>query len=81
MSKMNLTTDVDCNKKRKIKEEPEFLDNFCFESYVQPVKKIKVEVDNDVSCDDKDQIQFEKEDLLNLVEKDFGKEVCETVLL
>ena len=28
-----------------------------------------------------DQIQFEKEDLLNLVEKDFGKEVCETVLL
>ena len=81
MSKMNVTTDVDCNKKRKIKEEPEFLDNFCFESYVQPIKKIKVEVDNDASCDDKDKIQFEKEDLLKLVEKDFGQEFCETVLL
>ena len=79
MSKMNATRDVDCNKKRKIKVEPESLDSFW--TNIQPDKKIKVEVDNDVSCDDKDQIQFEKEDLLNLVEKDFGKEVCETVLL
>ena len=80
MSKMNATRDVDCNiKKRKIKVEPESLDSFW--TNIQPDKKIKVEVDNDVSCDDKDQNQFEKEDLLNLVEKDFGKEVFETVLL
>ena len=79
MSKMNANTDVDCNKKRKIKVEPESLDSFW--TNIQPDKKIKVEIANDVSCDDKDKIQLEKEDLLKLVEKDFGKEVYETVLL